>query len=370
MTTSVDTTSKRQNDIDIDTGANASFDRKALIALADHLRQSRGFAHKHDIGAVVGTLGQALAGGAAALDQAVGMGDDCAAMADGDGYLLFAIEGLVEEFVERMPWFAGWCSVMVNVSDIYAMGGRPLAIVDALWSHGMDPARDLLQGMAAASTAYGVPIVGGHSNNRSDRGQLAVAIMGRARQLLSSFEAREGDRLVMAIDLRGAYQEPYSYWNAATTAPAERLRADLEILPWLAESGLCRAGKDISMAGAIGTTMMMLECSKRGAEIDLSSIPRPAGVALEKWLTTFPSYGFVLSVAPEKVGQVLQAFAERDISAAEVGSVRRGTQIDLSQGGHCTPLWDFAEMPFITARPHDVDVDVDIDAKPTATQHE
>ena len=64
--------------------------------------------------------------------QAVALGDDCAALADGEGYLLFAIEGMVSDFVRAMPWFAGYSSVMVNVSDIYAMGGRPLAVVDAL----------------------------------------------------------------------------------------------------------------------------------------------------------------------------------------------------------------------------------------------
>ena len=32
-------------------------------------------------------------------------------------------EGMLPQFVETDPWFAGWSAVMVNVSDIYAMGG-------------------------------------------------------------------------------------------------------------------------------------------------------------------------------------------------------------------------------------------------------
>ena len=59
------------------------------------------------------------------LVAAVAVGDDCAAIPDGDGFLLFAIEGFMNEFVARDPWFAGWCGVMVNVSDIAAMGGGP-----------------------------------------------------------------------------------------------------------------------------------------------------------------------------------------------------------------------------------------------------
>src|SRR5208282_3106561 len=99
--------------------------------------------------------------------------------------------------------FAGWCGVMVNVSDIAAMGGRPTAVVDALWAQGESSAAAILDGMRAAAAAFGVPIVGGHTNLAADAPQLSVAILGRARRLLSSFDARPGERVVAAIDLRG-----------------------------------------------------------------------------------------------------------------------------------------------------------------------
>ena len=319
-----------------------------LAELTTALRDSRGFAHKRDISDIVTALGQSLPGGAADLAQAVPVGDDCAAIPDGHGgYLLFAIEGLVEDFIERMPWFAGYSGVMVNVSDIYAMGGRPTAVVDALWSAGMQSADEMLKGMVEASSKYGVPIVGGHSNNRSVRPQLAVAILGHAKKLLTSFTARPGDLLVMAVDLRGAYQEPFPYWNASTTAPGARLRADLEVLPALAEAGLCDAAKDISMAGAIGTALMLLECSRVGATIDLDAIPRPQSVPLLRWLTSFPSFGFVLSVRPEALGQVLTRFAARDIACSVIGQVDDSRTLVLRQGDDRQLLWDLNTDPFI-----------------------
>ena len=146
---------------------------EALIA---HLRQSRGFLHKHDIAPLVGRLE-----GRRRRADHIPLGDDCAAIPDGDGYLLFAIEGFLNDFVERDPWFAGYCGVMVNVSDIYAMGGRPIAVVDALWSRDGERGRQILAGMAEASAAYRIPIVGGHTNCRNDREHLAVAILGRAK---------------------------------------------------------------------------------------------------------------------------------------------------------------------------------------------
>ena len=56
--------------------------------------------------------------------RAVPVGDDCAAIPDGDGHLLFAIEGFINAFVAADPWFAGWCGVMVN-SQRHRRDGRP-----------------------------------------------------------------------------------------------------------------------------------------------------------------------------------------------------------------------------------------------------
>jgi AIR synthase-related protein len=318
-----------------------------LIELSALLRATRGIAHKRDIEGVMTALGaHGIAG-----TTAVPVGDDCAAIADADGFLLFAIEGFVNEFVEQQPWFAGYCGVMVNVSDIYAMGGRPLAVVDALWSRDGDAALPVLDGLATAARAYGVPIVGGHTNRRNDREQLAVAIVGRAKRLLTSFDARPGQHLVAAIDLRGAYQEPYAYWNASTSAPAQRLRDDLEILPGLAEAGLCGAAKDISMAGVLGTALMLLECSQVGARIDIDAIPRPPGVPLQRWLATFPSYGFLLGVADEDLAAVLARFDARGIAAAAIGRIDDSHRLSVARGAESTVLWDLASEPLIGCAP-------------------
>ncbi|MGY6161366.1 sll0787 family AIR synthase-like protein [Paraburkholderia strydomiana] len=321
----------------------------SLHGLVERLRESRGFRHKTDIAGVVASLASRLPNGTRDLAQAVAVGDDCAAIADGDGYLLLAIEGLVSDFVETMPWFAGYSSVMVNISDVYAMGGRPLAVVDALWSDGLESAEQILAGMAAASSAYGVPVVGGHSNTRSAEPQLAVSILGRARALLSSFNARPGDSLVMAVDLRGRFEDPYPFWNASVGAPAERLRDDLELLPQLAERGLCEAAKDISMAGVLGTSLMLLECSGVGARIDLDAIPRPDGVDFERWLSAFPSYGFLLSVRDEHVDEVHACFAQRGLASATIGSVDASREVVLTQQGDSALLWNFRESAFIGA---------------------
>ncbi len=344
--------------------------RTPVQALVQAITGSRGFAHKQDISEVVGTLARSLPNGLAgttlAAREGVLLGDDCAAIPDGDGYLLLAIEGLVEDFVERMPWFAGYSGLMVNLSDIAAMGGRPMAVVDALWSRDHDDASPMLQGLAAASQAYGVPIVGGHSNTRAAHGQLAVAVLGRAKALLSSFAAKPGQQLMMAVDLRGQWQDPYPFWNASTGAPPQRLRTDLALLPELAEAGLCACAKDISMAGVLGTALMLLECSGVGANIQLDALPHPPGhgphdepAAWLRWLEAFPSFGYLLSVEAMDTAAVAAHFEGRGIACQVIGEVTARREVWLSQGGaqpggQCTEqarLWDFTQQPFICARP-------------------
>ena len=319
-------------------------DPAGLERLAATLRAGRGLAAKEDIGLAAARLG--LSGA-----SAVPAGDDCAAIPDGDGYLLLAIEGFINEFVAGDPWFAGWCGVMVNIADVAAMGGRPLAIVDALWADGEGTATPVLAGLRAASERYGVPVVGGHTNMRTDRGQLAVAILGRASRLLTSFDARPGERLIAAIDLRGRYREPFSNWEAATDAPAARLRGDLDVLPAIAEAGLSRAAKDISQGGVVGTAAMLAECSGVGLAIDVRAVPRPEGVAPERWLASFPSYGFLLSVAPHHADEVVARFARRSIAAADIGAVTAGRRVTISDGEATATIWDFAEKPLLGCGP-------------------
>jgi AIR synthase-related protein len=316
----------------------------ALGRIADDLRAARGLAGKRDIAAVAARL-------SLSADSVIPVGDDCAAIPDGDGHLLFAIEGFMNEFVERDAWFAGWCGVMVNVSDVAAMGGRPIAVVDAIWAAGEAAAMPLLEGMRAASEAYGVPIVGGHTNIRTDRSQLSVAILGRARSLLTSFDARPADRLVAAIDLRGRYREPFANWEAATDAPAARLKGDLEVMPSLAESGLAAAAKDISQGGLVGTAMMLAECSRAGLRIDIARLPKPEGVALERWLQTFPSYGFLVAVRPQNVAAVIDRFGERSIAAADVGEFSADHRVVIGDGESAEEIWDFEREPLIGCAP-------------------
>ena len=311
-----------------------------LSDLVNTLQASLSILHKQDIQTAADTLGQYVQNQAG---ESIRLGDDCAAIPNGDHYLLLASEGIWPQLVEQEPWFAGWCAVMVNISDIAAMGGVPTAIVDALWSPSLEASQPLWKGMKAAAKAYGVPIVGGHTNCHSPYAGLSVSILGKADHLINSFDAKPGDALVVVINMEGEYFGEYPFWNAATCAESGVLRSHLSLLQKLAQSNFANAGKDISMGGIAGTLLMLAETSHCGACLDLDALPRPPQVPWQKWLTSFPSFGFLLSVSPENVSAVQEIFQPQGLTCEAIGEVTTGTEIYLRYQGEQQKLWDLQQ---------------------------
>ncbi|MEB3261286.1 MAG: AIR synthase related protein, partial [Cyanobacteriota bacterium] len=101
-----------------------------LQRLAAQLAAQAGLASKRDIQPAAACFSHQPFPG---LGPAAALGDDAALLPGVSGGLLLACEGLHPTLVEEDPWFAGWSGVLVNLSDIAAMGGRPLALVNSLW---------------------------------------------------------------------------------------------------------------------------------------------------------------------------------------------------------------------------------------------
>lgn len=305
--------------------------------MLEQVKRNSGIAQKADIAAISEILSMQT------TQTDYPNGDDCAVIERDGSYQLLAIEGFMNQFVTEDPWFAGWCGVMVNVSDIAAMGGHADAVVNAIWTKNQDAMKPIMEGMIAASDTYQVPIVGGHTHLKGTQQQLAVSVLGHAKSILSSFAAKPGQNLVVAIDLRGAFRKPFLNWNAATTAPPERLRGDLQLLPKIAEECLAFAAKDISQAGLLGTILMMLESSSVGATIQLNAIPKPADIEWEDWLCAFPSFGFILTSDDEHLPKLLATFEERDIASAKIGEINDSQQCWVTDGTDSHLFWDLSE---------------------------
>ena len=81
--------------------------------------------------------------------------------------------------------------------------------------------------------------------------------------------------------------------------------------------------------------------------IDPALVPRPEGVDLGRWLMSFPSFGFLLGVAPDRTEAVVARFAARGIAAARIGAVEPGHALRLREGADDVTVWDFARESLI-----------------------
>ena len=317
----------------------------SLTTIVETLQATPAWQRKHEIGVLADQLATDTP---LVQGQPVLLGDDTAAIETEDGYLLLAAEVVYPPLVKANPYLAGRSAILANVNDIYAMGGYPLAVVNTILAENTTGATEIMRGLQDGCRRYNVALVGGHLTATGDVNSVTVCILGRAKQVLSSFKARPGDALLHVVNLQGQFHPQFPFWDCSAHLSDAELQRDLALLPTMVEAGWCDAARDISMAGILGSMIMLLELSGVGARVDLAAIPQPAA-ATERyfdWLIGFPSYGFILSVRPEFVAQVQATFAERHISCAVIGEAMTGSQIILRRDGEEMLLRDLTLDPF------------------------
>lgn len=111
-------------------------------------------------------------------DVLASYGEDAAVLAFGDSVLLLAADGIMESLMKANPFFAGYYSVLVNINDISAMGGKPLAMVDVLSMKDEKVCGQVMKGMERAVRKFGVPVVGGHTHPDCNYNAIDIAILG------------------------------------------------------------------------------------------------------------------------------------------------------------------------------------------------
>jgi putative methanogenesis marker protein 2 len=306
--------------------------------LVKDLRAYRGITRKAEVSSIACELLMAPGGDVIATHA-----EDAAAVEIDDRVLLLAADGIMEDLVRSNPYWAGYCSILVNVNDIAAMGGAPLAVVDVI-SCG-DPAirAELVRGMRDASEKTGAPIVGGHLHPDTSYCAVDVAVLGETdrRHLILSSTAIPGDVIMFAMDLDGDFTPdiPYSWDTTSGKDPSDVRRG---LMSMRAVAPMVSAGKDISNPGSLGTLGMLLEASACGARVDVMKIPRPEGVDLLQWLRAYQGCGFVLTSREEAVDQILAELSSRGLTAAVCGQVDAGSKLVVEMGGESAELFDLS----------------------------
>jgi selenide,water dikinase len=227
--------------------------------------------------------------GPAAGDLLIGAaeGDDAAVLRLDDERALVLTTDFFTPIVDD-PGDWGRIAAANALSDVYAMGGRPLFAVNlAAWpGDGLDLAilGQVLRGGAEVAAEAGCFVAGGHTiDDPVPKYGLAVTGLADPARLMTIDRAAPGDRLILtkaigtgvvATALKHG-QAPENVIKAAvasmTVLNAGASRAALE-------AGVC-AATDVTGFGLLGHLHRMLAASRAAARLDASAVPLLPGAA-------------------------------------------------------------------------------------------
>ncbi len=208
-------------------------------------------------------------------DVVVGPGDDAAAFrTDAKKLALLTTDMLVENvhFSRKILSLAqiGEKAISANLSDIAAMGGIGRFAVVSLAVPGkfsVEQVEELVDGMQATATLYGLAIVGGDTVASPSGLVISVSLAGEVEpeRLLLRSGARPGDALVVTGHLGRAEAHRLNGRYCSVQPRAEEARI-------ISDGVNVHAMIDTS-DGLASDLRHICEASKAGADLDLSSLP-------------------------------------------------------------------------------------------------
>lgn len=144
-----------------------------------------------------------------------GVGDDCAVIAPAEGMRTLVTTDLLMEGVHfdltYVPLYClGYKSVMVNLSDVYAMGGTPRQITVSLGigrRFKVEDIAELYRGMRQACAKHHVDIVGGDTTSSYTGLAISITAIGEAApdDIIYRDGAQDTDLICVSGDLGAAY---------------------------------------------------------------------------------------------------------------------------------------------------------------------
>lgn len=258
------------------------------------------------------------------LRGAVGIGDDCAAVAGrrrGE-WLLLKSDCVVERrhfMPDDAPSAVGWKAVCRAASDIAACGGLPsCALVTCVLRPGMEGRwlTGLYRGMEKAARAFGFHIVGGELARTAGPAVVSVAMTGEVekRRFVSRGGGRPGDALYVTGVLGGSLASGHHL----------RFRPRIEEARWLAGHFRLRAMMDLS-DGLASDLPRLATAGGTGFEIFPEKLPRRRGASVGQALSDGEDFELLFALAARDAVRLEAAWARRfpRVRLTRVGSLAR-----------------------------------------------
>jgi thiamine-monophosphate kinase len=268
----------------------------------------------------------------------LGPGDDTAMLAPSGAPLLVTTDMLLEGSCFLLhgegaapPRRIGRKSMAVNLSDIAAMAGRPLAAVVAVGlprQGGRALAEELYLGIREVADAFDTAIIGGDTNSWEGPLVIAVTVLGEAteRGAVRRSGARPGDWLLATGPLGGSI-----------------LGHHLDFTPRVREALQLHAAADLHAMidisdGLAADVNHLCEESRCGAVLRADNIPitdaargmNDGRSALEHALGDGEDFELVFAVSPEDGAKLLRTQPVPGITLVHVGEcVEQGLWLEL-----------------------------------------
>jgi selenide,water dikinase len=222
--------------------------------------------------------------------------DDAAVFDLGNGTSAISTTDFFMPIVDD-PFLFGQIASVNALSDIYAMGGKPLMAISILgWP--VDKlsaaiAREVVRGARKICSGAGIPLAGGHSiDNPEPLFGLAVTGLIKNENIKRNNTAREGDFLYLTKPLGVGIittAQKKGIVNTEDLNPAIELMLTLNSMgSKLGELSYINALTDVTGFGLLGHLLEICEGSNCSATIDFSKIPLLDNLHYYLELKSFP----------------------------------------------------------------------------------
>lgn len=224
--------------------------------------------------AVRGLIGQPGAEVLVGLDS----GDDAAAVLVRDDLAVLTTADFFTPVVnDAFDW--GRIAAANALSDIYAMGGRPVTAINLVgWPRGVLPMElmtEVLRGGLSVASQAGCPVLGGHSiDDPEPKYGMAVTGVAHPDRLLRNDAARPGLPITLTKPLGvGLLNNRHKQTGEVFAEAIETMAGLNRDASEAAVAAGVRAATDVTGFGLLGHLHKMVRASEVGAVIDLKAVP-------------------------------------------------------------------------------------------------
>lgn len=252
---------------------------------------------------------------------ALGIGDDAAVLDDGTVVSTdILVEGVHFDLGRTPPRDVGHRAATANLSDLAAMGARPVALLAAF---GLPPGFEAVAEIAAGMREHGFPVAGGDLS-RAPVLIVSVTALGRSERPVRRSGGRAGDVLVVTGPLGGQAAAGY----AGRVFP----RTD----EGCALASVATAMIDLS-DGIATDAARLARASGVGAVVELERLPRAPGATVEQAATGGEDYELLAALPPGVEAPVPVTVVGRLTGGGDVALVdAAGVPHDLHGWDHFT----------------------------------